>query len=212
MPTNYPAGLDSLTNPSGGASLNDATTPHAAQHGNVNDAIEAIQGTLGTSPQSGAATVAARIAALEARTLALEGYVQRLKQPPSYETTTFTNTTRSDGTEVSIGSLAVPDPGYAYQLRIAAGILVFINASNGVRGRIRLGSVTGTVVGAPVVEDSAGHSTTMGTSLVLPLRRTATLTGASTVHVTLQRINGTGAWNATGNDSWLTAMVVPWVA
>jgi hypothetical protein len=199
MPTGYPASLDALTN--------------------VNDAIEAIQAALGVNPAATAGTVAARVAAAEssatalaARVATLEAHVARLKQPPAYETTTFTNTTRSDGTEVSIGSLVVPDPGYAYQLRMAAGVLVFINASNGVRGRLRLGSVTGTVVGGTVAEDAAGHSTTMGTSIVLPLRRSGTLTGATTVHVTLQRISGTGSWNATGADSWLTAMVVPWVA
>ena len=63
MATNYPGSLDSLTNP---ASTDRLTSPsHAAQHANANDAIEAIQATLGTNPQGSESTVGARIAALE---------------------------------------------------------------------------------------------------------------------------------------------------
>lgn len=47
MVTSYPSGLDSLTNPSGTSLV---TSPdHAAQHANANDAIEAIESTLGTT-------------------------------------------------------------------------------------------------------------------------------------------------------------------
>lgn len=41
MPTNFPLGIDSLTNPSSGSAL---TSPsHAGQHADANDAIEAIE-------------------------------------------------------------------------------------------------------------------------------------------------------------------------
>jgi hypothetical protein len=63
MPTNYPAAFDSFTNPSAGDSL--ASPSHAGQHANINDAMEAVQATLGTDPQGSEATVADRIAALE---------------------------------------------------------------------------------------------------------------------------------------------------
>jgi len=63
MATNYPGALDTLTNP---ASTDRLTSPsHAAQHANANDAIEAIQATLGIDPQGSESTVGARIAALE---------------------------------------------------------------------------------------------------------------------------------------------------
>jgi hypothetical protein len=47
--------------------MNKAGVTHAAQHANANDAIEAIEATLGTSPQGSAASVSARIAAVESR-------------------------------------------------------------------------------------------------------------------------------------------------
>lgn len=63
MASNYPAALDSLSNPDGGDAL---STGHAAQHGNVNDAVEAIEGELGTDPAGASATVKARFEAIEA--------------------------------------------------------------------------------------------------------------------------------------------------
>ena len=46
MATNFPTSLDSLTNPAAGDSLSSPS--HAAQHANINDAMEAVQTKLGT--------------------------------------------------------------------------------------------------------------------------------------------------------------------
>jgi hypothetical protein len=45
MATNFPTSLDSLTNPAAGDSLSSPS--HAAQHSNVNDAVEALQAKVG---------------------------------------------------------------------------------------------------------------------------------------------------------------------
>lgn len=63
MPTNYPAALDDFTNPLG--TVDTQTGGHAAQHANANDAIEAIEAELGTTPSGASATVAARLDALD---------------------------------------------------------------------------------------------------------------------------------------------------
>ena len=63
MATNYPSGLDSLSNPAGSDAL---STGHASQHANANDAIEAIETELGTDPSGASATVKARFEAIEA--------------------------------------------------------------------------------------------------------------------------------------------------
>lgn len=67
MPSNYPTNFDIYTNPSASQPLNASTVPHAQQHANLNDAMRAVQSTLGLKPQGTAATVEARIAAIEAR-------------------------------------------------------------------------------------------------------------------------------------------------
>ena len=45
MATNFPASLDTLTNPTSSDSLNSPS--HSAQHANVNDAVEALQVKVG---------------------------------------------------------------------------------------------------------------------------------------------------------------------
>lgn len=67
MASSYPGGLDSFTNPAGSDPLNTAGAKlHSKQHGDANDAIEAIQATLGIDPQGAEADVAARLDAIEA--------------------------------------------------------------------------------------------------------------------------------------------------
>ncbi len=63
MASSYPSSADALSNPASGDAL---STGHAAQHANANDAIEAIEATLGLNPQGGSATVKARFDAIEA--------------------------------------------------------------------------------------------------------------------------------------------------
>lgn len=46
MATNFPGSLDSFTNPTSGSTLDSPS--HAAQHSNINDAMEAVQAKLGT--------------------------------------------------------------------------------------------------------------------------------------------------------------------
>ena len=65
MASSYPGGLDAFTNPTASDTLDSATVPHAAQHSNANDAIEAIESTLGVNPQGSSATVVARLADLD---------------------------------------------------------------------------------------------------------------------------------------------------
>lgn len=66
MPTGYPTSIDSFINPSPLDDLDSASVPHDVQHANANDAIHAIEDELGTDPSGAYATVAARIAAVEA--------------------------------------------------------------------------------------------------------------------------------------------------
>ena len=64
MPSAYPGALDALsTSSANGTTSNDT---HPALHNDANAAINAIQSTLGIDPQGSEATVAARLAALEA--------------------------------------------------------------------------------------------------------------------------------------------------
>ncbi len=59
MASSYPAGLDSFVNPTDLDTMDDP--PHATQHADVNDAVEAVQAELGLNPRGSEATVRARL-------------------------------------------------------------------------------------------------------------------------------------------------------
>jgi hypothetical protein len=65
MTTVYPGAIDDFTNPTPSDTLNSLTVPHAAQHSDLNDAVEAIETTLGVNPEGAESTVSDRIGALE---------------------------------------------------------------------------------------------------------------------------------------------------
>ena len=47
MATNFPSSLDSFTNPSGTDAMDSVTVPHADQHADLNDAVEALESKVG---------------------------------------------------------------------------------------------------------------------------------------------------------------------
>ncbi len=63
MASLYPDALDALVNPT--ATSNMATVSHSEQHIAANDAIEAIETTLGTNPEGSETTVADRLDAVD---------------------------------------------------------------------------------------------------------------------------------------------------
>jgi hypothetical protein len=81
MTTVYPGAIDDFTNPTSSDTLDSQTVPHAAQHADINDAVEAIETTLGTNPEGAEATVSARIGALETTVdTATTGLVDRVEE------------------------------------------------------------------------------------------------------------------------------------
>jgi hypothetical protein len=65
MSTQYPNALDNFINPSPTDTLNSGLVPHAQQHANLNDAMEAIQTVLGLNPAGAHLTVKDRIINVE---------------------------------------------------------------------------------------------------------------------------------------------------
>ena len=63
MATNFPASLDSLTNPSSSDPLNNPS--HSAQHANANDAIEALEAKVGIDGSANTSSLDYKVAQLE---------------------------------------------------------------------------------------------------------------------------------------------------
>jgi hypothetical protein len=71
MTTAYPNNLDNFSNPLNSDTQNSSTVPHAQQHANANDAIEAIEAELGLNPSGLSLDVKSRLTAIEASIVAL---------------------------------------------------------------------------------------------------------------------------------------------
>ena len=63
MATNFPASLDTLTNPTSSDSLSSPS--HSAQHANVNDAVEALQAKVGADSSAVTSSLDYKVAQLE---------------------------------------------------------------------------------------------------------------------------------------------------
>jgi hypothetical protein len=104
MATNFPGALDNLTNPTSTDTLDSATVPHAGQHTDANDAIEAIETALGanlanvvlparsistTAPLTGGGDLSAnRTLAVSAGSTSAAGVLQLTDSTSSTSTTT----------------------------------------------------------------------------------------------------------------------------
>jgi hypothetical protein len=104
MPTSYPSNIDNFTNPTATDTLDSATVPHASQHTNINDAVEAIETALGanlanvvlpartistTSPLSGGGDLSDnRTLSIADATTSVKGAVQLTDSVSSTSTTT----------------------------------------------------------------------------------------------------------------------------
>lgn len=71
MATNFPTSLDALTNPLTTDKLNNPS--HAAQHTNVNDAVEALQAKVGVNSSAVTTTLDYKVTQVESKVLPVGG-------------------------------------------------------------------------------------------------------------------------------------------
>ena len=124
----------------------------------------------------------------------------------SYSLTSFFATTITDGSEVGIALLTIPDPGIPYRVKAVAGVPIYADSAAGVEVKVRLDSISGPQLGALGLRPAGtasglGITVTAGTGGISERR-----TGPTTVVVTARRVYGSGPWavaaggNALGVD------------
>ena len=128
MATAYPSNLDNFTNPTSSDTLDSVTVPHATQHANANDAIEAIEAELGTNPKGSSATVKARLDSLDTTVSA--------KAPTASPTFTGTPTLPS-------GTIATTQT--AGNSTTAVATTAFVTTADNLKANIASPTFTGTV-------------------------------------------------------------------
>lgn len=72
MATNFPTSLDSFTNPTSSDPMNSVTVPHATQHANINDAVEALEAKVGVNSSAVTTTLDYKVTDLTTRVTTLE--------------------------------------------------------------------------------------------------------------------------------------------
>ena len=94
MASNFPSSLDTFTNPSSTDAMDSVSVPHATQHSDLNDAVEALEAKVGadgsavtTSHDYKIADHASRITTLEASTLGIVAYTSALATTSTVATT-----------------------------------------------------------------------------------------------------------------------------
>ena len=92
MAINFPTSLDALTNPVAGDATNSVTVPHATQHANANDAIEALEARVGITGSAVTSSLTYRTATLETFAVTQGAW------------TAYTPTWAATGTAVSLGN------------------------------------------------------------------------------------------------------------
>ena len=67
MASNFPSSLDSFTNPSSSDAMDSVSVPHATQHSDLNDAVEALQAKVGADSSAVTSSLDYKVAQLEAQ-------------------------------------------------------------------------------------------------------------------------------------------------
>jgi hypothetical protein len=147
MATNFPASLDSLTNPTSSDSLNSPS--HSAQHANVNDAVEALQAKVGADSSAVTTSLDYKVAQLESDVAGLvTGKILQVVQ--TTKTTSFSTSSTSlvDVTGLSV-SITPTSATSKVLVQISVGLVK--TDTNYVRLTVFRGNAaTGTNLASPV--------------------------------------------------------------
>jgi len=110
MAINYPSSLDDFTNPTADDSLNSDTVPHADQHANINDAVEALEAKVGVDSSAVTSSLDYKVSTLETDVTTLEGRVDNLVEVQTAEqTASYTLVLADGGTVVEMNVASAND-------------------------------------------------------------------------------------------------------
>ena len=110
MASNFPSSLDDFTNPTAQDSLNSDTVPHAEQHANLNDAVEALEAKVGVDSSAVTSSLDYKVSTLDTDVTTLEGRVDNLVEVQTAEqTASYTLLLADGGTVVEMNVASAND-------------------------------------------------------------------------------------------------------
>ena len=190
MATNFPASLDTLTNPTSSDSLSSPS--HSAQHANVNDAVEALQAKVGADSSAVTTSLDYKVAQLEAIS---HGKILQVLQ--TTKTTSFSTSSTSlvDVTGLSV-SITPSSATSKVLVQVSVGLLK--SDTNYVRLTVFRGNAaTGTNLASPSVGFGLmrADTTPYGFGFINYLDSPAT-TSATTYQAAISMTAGSGSVQA----------------
>jgi hypothetical protein len=120
MASNFPSSLDSFTNPSSSDAMDSVSVPHATQHSDLNDAVEALQAKVGADSSAVTSSHDYKIAQLEGRDTAGLVHISRTLIGTAVSSVTvtgaFSSTYANYRIAISEGSSTVANAGLLMQV------------------------------------------------------------------------------------------------
>ena len=202
MATNFPASLDSLTNPTPTTSMSGSLS-HAGQHSDLNDAVEALQAKVGADSSAVTSSHDYKIAQLEA---AATGKILQVLQTVKTDGFTTSSTSFVDVTGVSV--TITPTAASSKVLVMVQGFGGNDNNFPGLINLVRDSTNVAQSTGSAASDQTLVFSTTYDhdtTTIGITFLDSPATTSATTYKVQL-RSSGGGAVQAIGrreiNNSW----------
>lgn len=145
MASNFPTSLDAFTNPSSTDAMDSVSVPHATQHSDLNDAVEALEAKVGADSSAVTSSHDYKIAQLEAIS-----HGKILQVASTVKTDTFTTTSTSYVDVTGVSQAITPSSASSKVLVIVTGVTgqtnnAQLNRFNLVRDSTNIGQSTGGV-------------------------------------------------------------------
>ena len=208
MASNFPSSLDAFTNPSSSDAMDSVSVPHASQHSDLNDAVEALQAKVGADSSAVTLSHDYKIAQLESGVTG--GKILQVVSTTKTDTFTTTSTSYTDITGLSV---SITPTSTSSKILILADVKVGVeNVASAVAQVQITGGNSGSYVGdaasnrtqatsAPILRSSAfPPNTSIFAAGFMYLDSPAT-TSSTTYQVQMKTVAGTVTVNRTQVDN-----------
>ena len=202
MASNFPSSLDTFTNPSSTDAMDSVSVPHATQHSDLNDAVEALQAKVGADSSAVTSSHDYKIADHASRLTTLEANESLVKVTSA----TFSGssavafasgvfTTDYDNYRILFEFIPTATSALACQLNVS-GSAQSSNSYFGSYWEIRTGALFGANPGTSHTIMHANASTPANNSLSIDIFKPATAAVRTGWHGTFYGSNSVGSFSA----------------
>jgi len=195
MASNFPTSLDAFTNPSSTDAMDSVSVPHATQHSDLNDAVEALQAKVGADSSGVVSSHDYKIAQLEADESLVKVTSATFSGSSAVAFASDVFTTDYDNYRILFEFIPTATSALACQLNVS-GSAQSSNSYFGSYWEIRTGALFGANPGTSHTIMHANASTPANNSLSIDIFKPATAAVRTGWHGTFYGSNSAGSFAA----------------